>query len=295
MVAQTVTGVVVGYDGSSHAERALTWAVAAAGQRRQPLTILAAVPLETIPQVPADAFARKRAEKGPTVEAGEKAAAQALGSGAVHVQHVTGSAAGHLVEASRTADLVVTGSRSRSELTSAVLGSTAYGVAAHAHCPVVVVRARDDAPAEPVLPGPSRDIVVGIDDLQTSGAALNAAADWAARSGATLRIVRALELPAFLGLSDMPDPAQYDASLRADATRVLEEAAELVTREHPGVRHKVAVVDGPPGHVLVRESHTAALVVVGTRGRGGFMGLLLGSVSHTVLHQATSPVMIVRG
>lgn len=292
-MAQTVSGVVVGYDGSNHAERALSWAVAAAGQRRLPLTILSAVPLETIPRVPADAFARHREGPHP-VDAGVEVARQALGADGVHVQHVMGSAAGHLVEASRTADLVVTGTRSRSELTSAVLGSTAYGVAAHAHCPVVVVRAQDDAPV-PRLPGPGHDIVVGVDDLNASAAALRAAAQWATDSGAGLRIVRALELPAFVSVSEMPDPAQYDKVLREDGGRVLEEASALVEAEHPGLPHDVAVVDGAPGHVLVRESHTAALVVVGTRGRGGFMGLLLGSVSHAVLHHAISPVMVVRG
>lgn len=292
-----ISGIVVGYDGSPTAELALDWAIATARETGQALVLLHSLQLESVPHFTAAStfgWADEGAEEGINDDPGISRAREALGAPAVRVHRRVGSAAAQLVDASETATLVVTGTRGQGPIASAILGSTAYAVSSHAHCPVVVVRAAEEA-TTPARPGPDHPVVVGVDDVASSRGALLEAAKVAAVTGAGLRIVRAVKPHVVAPAFDIQGAGEeYDTAARAHAVAVLDEAKALVADTHPDLAVNTAVVAGEPGEVLRDESERAGLVVVGSRGRGGFSGLLLGSVSHRAIHHASCPVMVVR-
>ncbi|MEV7286297.1 universal stress protein [Streptomyces sp. NPDC093252] len=199
-----------------------------------------------------------------------------------------------LVRESRNASLLVTGSRGRSGLSEALLGSVSLTVAGHAHCPVLVVR------GEPAV-RPHGRIVVGVG--AESAEALRFAADEARRRGAVLEAVRAWKAPA----QGSPSPAALageSARHRAErAARELDEAVESALKELadipglpdavPGAEVRRRTVEGPARTVLVDVAEGADLVVVGAKRRPRSFGLQLGRVTHRVLHHAPCPVVVV--
>ena len=139
-------------------------------------------------------------------------------------------------------------------------------------------------------------IVVGVDGSERGGAALELAAEEAALRGAALRLVTAWELPpaVLAGVaydSGFSEQAKEEARQRALAFAA--EAAARVAKLQPGVVCEERVVEGQAAKVLLEEGHDAAMLVVGSRGHGGFAGLLLGSVSHQVVNHAGGPVLVV--
>ncbi|SCF32670.1 universal stress protein [Micromonospora mirobrigensis] len=203
----------------------------------------------------------------------------------VSARQVAGGPGATLVEESRRAELVVVGSRGLGGFAGLLLGSVSGQVAAHAHCPVLVVR-----PDEQPIPvdGP---VVVGVDGSPAAALAARYAADEAARRGNALVLVHVGPPD-----GDRPVPEEVEeeqAAYHARAVRLLAEASaaareghpELSVREHP-------VRAGTPAQGLVTASGEASVLVVGTRGRGGFAGMLLGSVSQTVLQHAHCPVLV---
>lgn len=135
--------------------------------------------------------------------------------------------------------------------------------------------------------------VVGVDDSRGARVALAWAAQQAAATGGRLRVVHAFEFPVAWIDAYAPELPEW----RDRARRGAEELTEQVVSDvlDPGEREgvEVAVVEGNPVDVLHDESRDAAVVVVGSRGRGGFAGLLLGSVSQRVAQHAACPVVIV--
>ncbi len=179
------------------------------------------------------------------------------------------------------AQLVVVGDRGRGGVGGLLLGSVAATLAAHGACPVVVVRG-----IEP----PEGPVVVGIDGSPLSEPALAAAFEAAA--------ARAVPLVAVYAWRDLlldPGLASHDWAVVEQQGR-----AELAERlagwsgKYPDVPVRRVVVRDGPARALVEQSVTAQLLVVGSHGRGGVGALLLGSVSHAVLHRSHCPVMIVR-
>ncbi|CAL9614959.1 universal stress protein [Streptomyces sp. enrichment culture] len=141
--------------------------------------------------------------------------------------------------------------------------------------------------------GPSGTVLVGLDDTPHAWLA----ADWAAREaelrGAGLRIVHAV--PVVSAAEAGTEPAdQADARVLDAAAGVLDDARARTAAAHPGLRTDSVLGNGLPAEVLLDASHDADLIVVGTRGRGGFSGLLLGSVSLKTAAHADRPVVIVR-
>jgi nucleotide-binding universal stress UspA family protein len=137
-------------------------------------------------------------------------------------------------------------------------------------------------------------IVVGIDGSEGSARALDFAAEEARMRNRPLRIVAAWQayFPVYAGGLVAPPPVvpeELEKTTRSDAE---EQAAEVLER-HAGVSSDVVVREGSASAVLVEESKGADMLVVGSRGRGGFTGLLLGSVSQQASHHATCPVVIV--
>lgn len=190
-----------------------------------------------------------------------------------------------LLTAGRDARLLVVGHRGLGGLGGLVLGSTAAALALHARCPVVVARGAEGAgDAE-------RPVVVGVDGSSAGEAALGFAFDAAATRGVTLTAVHAWHDSLF----DVTLPPVLDSTaLVVDEQEVLAERLAGWGEKYPEVIVERVVVRGRAGGVLVEQSETAQLLVVGTRGRGDVESLVLGSVSHAVVHRAHCPVAVVR-
>jgi nucleotide-binding universal stress UspA family protein len=140
-------------------------------------------------------------------------------------------------------------------------------------------------------PDSTRRIVVGIDASPSSMAALEWAAHQAELTGATLDVLMMWELPTSYGWS-LPVPSEYDPE--HDAAKALDEALEPVRKGHPGITIQSTVLEGHPAPLLVKASHGADLLVVGSRGHGEFTGMLLGSVSEHCVTNAHCPVLVLR-
>jgi nucleotide-binding universal stress UspA family protein len=135
-------------------------------------------------------------------------------------------------------------------------------------------------------------VVAGIDGSAPSRAAAALAAWEAARDNRTLRLVCGFEQPRTAG--EVTPPFGLKREPTQNAATMLQEAAGILEHDHPGLRVETEVTAGNPTTVLVDESRDAALVVLGSRGLGGFTGLLLGSVSAQVAAHARTPVMVAR-
>lgn len=136
-------------------------------------------------------------------------------------------------------------------------------------------------------------VVVGIDGSKGADEALRFALREARLRSAELRIVCAWATPtaAYAGLAYIPTFDLRDLEEQA-ANEKLAKAVELLGAE-PGVKVETVAVEGQPADALVEQSTGADLLVVGSRGHGGFASLLLGSVSQQVAHHAQTPVAIV--
>lgn len=134
-------------------------------------------------------------------------------------------------------------------------------------------------------------VVVGIDGSPASREALAWAARYAKAVGAPLEVLAAWHLPQLYGW-DAPLPADWDP--KADATAAANETVRAVLGDDPALSCRVEVVEGHPARLLTEASKRAALVVVGSRGRGEFAGMLLGSVSEFLTAHAHCPVVVVR-
>ena len=302
--ARTTYGIVVGYDGSPGSRLALEWAAETARLQGKHLTIVHSVNVAAVPAYPAMDLSQLEptlAHAAKTlVDDGAVRAAERLDAAQVETQYWLGSPAAQLVDASKEADLVVVGSRGRGRILAGLLGSTSYAVAAHARCPVVVVRGPVDPSDEPTMPprpGRGHDVVVGVDDSDSAARAVDAAAEVAEREGATLHIVRvahSASMEAWTYAEVAKGGTEETHALRDHAEQSVTRAANRARARHPKVLVTTEVLYGDPGQSLADLGSNAGLVVVGSRGHGGFTGMLLGSVSHRLIHDATCPVMIVR-
>lgn len=279
--------VVVGVDGSSHQQVAIDWAVSEARLRRRPLRLVHAFDWALL------GMSYAAPPYGVVQEELQANAARILERSLAMAHHIApdldidgrvvdGSPSAVLRDTSRSAAVVVVGHRGRGGFAGLLLGSVAAQVAAHAACPVVVARAPDRA---------ADRVVVGVDGSPLSDAALGFAFEEASLRGLGLTAVHASSEPA---VADAALPLVYDiGDLRDGAARLLSESLAGWREKYPDVDVLSQIVHGRPARVLVEAAAGAALLVVGSRGRGGFTGLLLGSVSSAVLHHAAAPVAIV--
>ncbi len=164
----------------------------------------------------------------------------------------------------------------------------AVPLSAHADCPVLVVRGGEAA--RPAVDAP---VVVGVDGAGTSAGAVGFAMAEAARQGCPMVAVMAWEEP-WVGAPELLAVLPTTAEMQEEAVRTVSSTLARASAEHPGVEVTRVVERGNPPHVLLREAVGARLVVVGSRGRGGFAGLLLGSTSQILLHRSPVDVAVVR-
>ncbi len=133
-------------------------------------------------------------------------------------------------------------------------------------------------------------IVVGVDGSTNSMDAVKWGARQAELMGAELELIAAWSWPNIYG--DVPLPSNYDPA--ADAGHILDDAEQTVRKEHPGVAFRRMAIQGHAAAILVEASRGAALLVVGSRGRGSFVGMVLGSVSQHCVTNAMCPVLVLR-
>jgi nucleotide-binding universal stress UspA family protein len=219
-----------------------------------------------------------------TLAAAVKRAVGKDAAASIDQQVVCDLAARALLEQSATADLLVVGARGLGGFKSLLLGSVSTQCLHHARCPVTVVRPGTD----PVRHVTER-IVVGIDGSPTAQRALRWALDLARQDHAEVEVVHAWQ-PAVIG--GPLTPVLVDAKVWNDAAeRTLDQT--IAAEDTTGVHLARTLSCGSAAAALIDAAHDADLVVVGSRGRGGFTGMLLGSVSHQVAHHAPCPLVVV--
>ncbi|MEO6988206.1 MAG: universal stress protein [Aquihabitans sp.] len=289
--------LVVGVDGSPAADRALRWAAAEAAAWDVPLRVasvwsmpVAAFSYPGLPMVmdsdPLRDEARALAERA--VEAvGRQSDISTVQAEALTLE---GQAANQLLNAARNARALVLGRRGRGGFADLILGSVATACIHHATTAVVLVGDSER------LPG-SGPVVVGVDGSDGSRAAVRWAAAEAHRLGVRLVAVQGWEQPTDALSGGMGSELGGAEEVVASADRYLAEFIDdaIETGPEPTALPEIEtrVLAEPAAQALLRAAADAALLVVGTRGRGGFAGLLLGSVSNACAHHAPGPVAVI--
>lgn len=272
-------GLVVGYDGSPEADAALRWAALTARQRGETLDALIVTEPMTSPRSqawPADWWA--------DIERRARETLDAAGATDATVERHVGNLVPTLVDAARSATMLVLGSRGHSRIAEIALGSVSQSTTRHARTPVVVIRDQQGTGAQ--------RIVVGADDSEPSRRALDFACSQAAATGAGVVLVRAWK-PLTMPIDKRGDvPPAMSTRLLEEEQALLASLAEALGR-YPELDLDGEFLAEAPGRALVDASATAALLVVGSRGHGAIAETVLGSVSHHVLHRAHCPVAVV--
>jgi nucleotide-binding universal stress UspA family protein len=292
VVAMEGYPIVVGYEGSASARVGLRWALAEAAGRSAPLRLVYVVDLPVTAgsmfPMPFEYSAEAHRMQGQSLLA-EAAVEAATTHPAVAVRStiLTGSAAAILCELSYEARLLALGHRGLGGVVERLVGSTSMALAAHAHCPVVVVR---EGAADHGRGGP---VVVGLDDSPHALVAAAFAFEEAAMLEADLVAVRAWTPPPMPWRSDVRPLIRDVAELEAVERHAMELAVEGLAAKYPSVSVRSRLIAGDPRRALAEASAGAQLIVVGSRGRGGFAGVFPGSVSHFLLHHARCTVAVV--
>jgi len=287
--------VVAGIDGSPSAVHAAVWAGTEARRRGRPLRL---VQIYTLPRVNTpiavgspDQVRAGLAERAEEWLAEAKAAVLAEHPGLeITTAAREWSPVTALTQESQHAELVVLGSRGLGGFTGLLVGSTAVSVVAHAHCPIVVVRGR--TPHDP--PPATGPVLVGADGSPDSDAALAFACEEARLRGTGLVAVHTWSDVLADGML-RPHPLEENPAEIAVAERA--KLAEQVVGwqlKYPDLAIEFEVTRGRPVRTLLERGEHAQLIVVGSRGRGGFTGMLLGSTSQALIAHSPCPVAVVR-
>jgi len=283
-------GVIIGVDGSSASQAAVRWAARDAALRHVPLTLVHVllIPMaSTWPELAMPYGVEESIQRrGHTaLETACVVAQEALGGSEVDIQMKmpTGNIVSTLSDMSKESAMLVLGVRGENAIPQRHLGSVAHGVLHHAHCPVAVIQDGGVAPqsAAPVL--------LGIDGSPASEEATAVAFDEASRRGVDLI---ALHSWADYGPYEVPI-VDWQPQLEAGKEALAERLAGWQER-YPEVAVERRLVWGEPAYTLAAASKEAQLMVLGSHGRGGFAGMLLGSVSSTAVQISRVPVIVAR-
>jgi nucleotide-binding universal stress UspA family protein len=286
-----MTDIVVGVDGSESSAQALVWAHREAELHNWPLTaVMAWGLLDQHHTTPGERFdpSYDQAAALIALDAYVKDAVGSSGAANVQRRAECDLAAPALLKSAEGASLLVVGARGFGGFRGLLLGSVSQHCLHHATCPVAVVR-HSDATAE----GDDQErIVVGVDGSDTARRALRWAVDEAILRRATLEVVHAWHMPYLDG--GMFSPAVFDPrELEEVATASLDAALEGIDTTALVQPVGRVLTNGGAASAILEAAKAADLVVMGSRGLGGFSGLLLGSVSYQVAHHAPCPVVIV--
>lgn len=276
--------IVVGVDGSASARDAVRWAAREASARGDALLLVTSVTTGGLGM------------SSPFTDdlriSGERALREAIGLAAdvaptdTSTELVTLTPVHALMNHEGTARMIVLGTRGLGEFTGGLIGSVTSAIVHHAACPVVVV-AGWPRPGEPELDGP---VLVGVDGTEASEPAIAAAFDEAALHGTDLVALHAWSDRA---LPEKELRAAWPDIAAAEQHRLSQQLAPW-REKYPSVSVTPVIVQDRPARNLLMHGAGARLIVVGSRGRGGFRGITLGSTSAALLRTVTIPLMVVR-
>jgi len=285
---------VVGVDGSPSSTCAVRWAAETASRHHAPLLLLSSWSISVAAYggvgVPQSLFDDEEADgKRRLVEAAETAReAVPDAEFSVSTALVPGRAIEALIDRSKDARMMVLGSRGRGEFAGGLLGSVTSALAHHAHCPVAVIHERP-SPTETAALGP---VVVGVDGTASSASAVGVAFEQASLRRADLVAVHAWSDVTLATFSPHDEGLPW-ASIDTAEQAALAESLAGWKEQYPDVGVSTVVVQDRPVRNLLSYAETAMLLVVGSRGRGGFASMLLGSTSTALLHAVECPLIIV--
>lgn len=288
--------VVVAVDGSDASKQAVRWAANTANKRGIPLRLASSY---TMPQFlyaegmvpPQELFDDLQAEALEKVEEARGIAHEVAPEIKIGHTIAEGSPIDMLLEMSTDVTMIVMGSRGLGGLSGMVMGSVSGAVVSHAKCPVVVVR-EDSAVDENTKYGP---VVVGVDGSEVSQKATEMAfAEADARNCELIAVHTWMDMQVQASLAGLAAAQQqWDEVERQQTNMLIDQLAPLV-EQYPNVQVKKLITRDRPVRALTEASEGAQLLVVGSHGRGGFKGMLLGSTSRALLQSSPCPMMVVR-
>ena len=290
--AASTEPVIVGVDGSSVSRVAVDWAARDAAMRGTTLRlvhVLTPPAVMAFPEVPMPpGYLQWQEEEGRALlDTALKTVEEAAGDSRIEVttEMVAGPAVPVLADLSADAQMMVVGCRGRGAFARGLLGSISTGLVHHAKCPVAIIHDED-----PLMPHPAQaPVVVGVDGSPSSDRAVAIAFEQASFRGVDLVAVHAWSDS---GVFEFPGVDW--SQLQALGETTLSERLAGWQERYPDVLVRRVVVADRPAHQLLEQAESAQLLVVGSRGRGGFAGMLLGSVSTAVIHGAKMPVIVSR-
>lgn len=293
--------IVVGVDGSGSSFDAVIWAARAAELRDATLKLVSAYRFDSS-RDSADSSRSSAGASAPGSGFEEYAAAEAILAAALTVaeraverpdeltavvESIAGSAIEAMLDQSAHASMMVVGSRGNGEYFAELLGSVSTAVAEHARCPVAIV------PGLPDRGRASGPIVVGVDGSASNQRAVESAFEEAARRGIELVAVHV----SADGSTSSPDSSEADrnAGALSEGRSVLAESLSGWSKRYPGVQVQSIVLCGNVVDKTLEVARSACAVVIGSSGRGGPSGRLLGSTARSLIHRVDCPLIIARG
>ena len=277
--------IVVGVDGSGRGLRALMWAAHEAALRERPLLLIHVLPAweGDVPLYPPGRFDLAQRHGHELLAEAEQMVRDAHPQLEISTALPQGTPVAALRQEAAEAELIALGAKGE-DVGNVLLGSTAIQLVGHVDCPVAVVGH---------IASGHGVVSVGTDGSLHSEAALEFAFREASLRSARLHVIDALGLPQgwpkHLLLPEPPDDAA------SEKRRIeLDHALAPFRARYPDVEVIEEVHHVSPIHALAQASERSDLLVLGSRGRGGFHGLALGSVTHKMLHFASSPVVVIR-
>lgn len=294
MTAENI--VVVAVDGSEASQNAVRWAANTANKRGVPLRLAASY---TMPQFlyaegmvpPQELFDELQSETMDMIEAARVVAHEVAPDIKIGYVIAEGSPIDMLLDMSSDVTMIVMGSRGLGGLSGMVMGSVSAAVVSHADCPVVVVRS-DNHVTETNKYGP---VVVGVDGSDVSQRATEFAFEEAQARGAKLVAIHTwMDMQVQASLAGLAAAQQEWEIIEKEQTTLLKDRLQPLLERFPDVEVEMVITRDRPVRALEDCAHNAQLVVVGSHGRGGFRGMLLGSTSRALLQSAPCPMVVVR-
>ncbi|STD00662.1 universal stress protein [Corynebacterium renale] len=288
--------IVVAVDGSDASRTAVKWAANTANKRGVPLRLASSY---VMPQYlyaegmvpPQELFDELQSETLEKIEYARTIALEVAPDIKIGHTIAEGSPIDMILEMSKEATMVVMGSRGLGGLSGMVLGSVSAAVVSHAYCPVVVVR-EDNPVNDNTKYGP---VVIGVDGSEVSQKATEYAFAEANARGAELVAVHTwMDMQVQASLAGLAAAQAQWEEVEQEQKALLDQRLAPLVEKYPNVEVKKVITRDRPVRALTDVAEGAQLLVVGSHGRGGFKGMLLGSTSRALLQAAPCPMMVVR-
>lgn len=287
----TKYGILVAVDGSAESDAAVAWATREAIMRQLPITLLHVVEQIVVGWPVSQAFEDmpdwQKDNAQDVIDQAHKTVSASAGESEppdVNTEIAYASVVSTLVNSSKVAWMIVAGSQGLGALGRLLLGSVTTSLVHHAHCPVAVIHSDHSETHDAGAP-----VLVGIDGSPGSDSATALAFEEASRRGVEL-----VALHAWSDVGVFPILRMDWRDRESRGQEVLDKRLAGWEDQFPNVRVKPLLVCDKPARWLLEESEKAQLVIVGSRGRGGFPGMLLGSVGSAVAQSSKVPVIVVR-